>query len=186
MTRIFLTLISLHAVLTAVTIWLGFVFEPHNLHAPTYHWHAGLWNTLFTTLIHSIVITYFVGTGRWIREVSRVYKFSGAFHDRSWKAKMQAIPFAMGSIFIIIVAAGFGASADPGSTVQLKEWMGLTAVPLHFVTVLFALSVNLLTYFFEYQALLENSAIIDSVMQEVAKVRASFKMQQEQSIAQVN
>ena len=99
---------------------------------------------------------------------------------------MQAIPFAMGSIFIIIVAAAFGASADPGSTVQLKEWMGLTAVQLHFVTVLFALSVNLVTYFFEYQALQENSAIIDSVMQEVAKVRASFKMQQGQSIAQVH
>ena len=38
------------------------------------HFLLGLVTTMTTLLVHSIAYTYFLGTGKWVKEVVRVYR----------------------------------------------------------------------------------------------------------------
>lgn len=174
MKRIFLGLVVAHAVLTAVTLALGFSFNPYSEVRPN-HWDAGLATCILTLLVHSIVLTYFVGTGRWVREVSDVYGLDTSLHAQAWKTKARAIPFGVLSMLLIIAAGALGAAADPGATVRLGTWMGVSAPRWHLIGVLAALAFNAVSYVVEYRALCAHAMIIDEVMQHVAQVRAAAR-----------
>lgn len=178
MIRIFVGLVVAHTVLTAVTLAMGFTFDPYSDLRPD-HWDAGLATCILTLLVHSIVLTYFVGTGRWVREVSEVYGFEKGLHAQAWKTKQRAIPFAVGSMLVIIAAGALGAAADPGATVRLGTWLGVSAAWWHLIGATAAMVFNAASFWVEYRALRAQSAIIDRVMQEVARVRGASAMAQE-------
>jgi hypothetical protein len=161
-----------HTAVTAITLAMGFSFTPYSPARPN-HWDAGLATCILTLLVHSVVLTYFVGTGRWVREVSEVYGFALDLYAKAWKTKARAIPFAMGSMLVIIAAGAMGAAADPGATVRLGTWMGVAAGRWHLISVLAALAFNTISYWMEYRALEAHALIIDQVMHQVAQVRAA-------------
>lgn len=172
MNRIFLGLASLQAAALVLTAAFGFTFDAQGP-APPYHWHAGLWTSVLTLFLHSLVLTYFIGTGRWVREVGEAYGLPDYWHRRSWASKVRSIAFALVSMLLVIAAAASGAATDPGATVRLHRWMGLSGATLHLVTSIVAIAANAVSYVFEYRAIRENGAIIEEVMQEVARIRAA-------------
>lgn len=174
MKRIFLGLVLAHTALAAVTLVLGFSFNPYSETRPS-HWDAGLATCILTLLVHSVVLTYFVGTGRWVREVSDAYGFDSALYAKAWRTKVRAVPFGVLSMLLIIAAGALGAAADPGATVRLDTWMGVSAERWHLIGVLAALAFNAVSYVVEYRALCAHAEIIEEVMQHVARVRAAAR-----------
>ena len=173
MNRIFIGLAGLHLIAMCVAAELGTLVAANGARSDwmMWHWHAGFWTSLLTLLVHSIVLTYFVGTGRWVREVGTVYGFDGVWVRRTWRTKLHAIPLIVASMLMAVVTAALGASVDPGSTVRLESWMGIPAAHLHRYSAIALFLVNLVSYWFEYAALRANATTISEVMEQVERVR---------------
>jgi len=78
----------------------------------TLHFLLGLLTTLTTLLVHSIVYTYFLGTGKWVKEVVHVYKMPEWVDAQAKKNKKKAFRFEFYCMALIGVTAWFGAASD--------------------------------------------------------------------------
>jgi hypothetical protein len=76
------------------------------------HFLLGLFTLLMTLLVHSIVYTYFLGTGKWVKEVVRVYQMPEWIEAQAKKNRKKAFRFEFWSMALIAVAAWFGAASD--------------------------------------------------------------------------
>ena len=66
-------------------------------------------------LVNSMAVTYFIGTGRWCREVVEAYGLDGSYIQRSKRLKRSAFPFAMMSMLAVVAIVALGGAADPAS-----------------------------------------------------------------------
>ena len=87
--------------------------------------------TLATLAVHSIVYTYFLATGKWAKEVVRVYQLPEWINTQAKKNKRKAFRFVMWSTTWICVTAWLGAAADTQGTNPLWH-LGIAAVMLAF------------------------------------------------------
>jgi len=60
-------------------------------------------------------VTYFIGTGRWCREVVETYRLDGGFYDRSRSLKRKAFPWALIGMLAVVAIVALGGAADPAS-----------------------------------------------------------------------
>src|SRR4051812_39214994 len=105
MHRIFLGLAITDGTLLVAALVLGFG-AAGEVRGPGEVWHGlhflmGLLATMTTLLVHSIVFTYFLGTGRWVKEVVRVYRLPDWLHAQALKNKRKAFPFEILSMALI-------------------------------------------------------------------------------------
>ncbi|MCH7726835.1 MAG: hypothetical protein IH991_10190 [Planctomycetes bacterium] len=77
------------------------------------HRLLGILATLVTLLVNSISITYFIGTGRWCKEVVQTYSLDESFIEAVTQLKRKAFPWALTSILVTIGLVAIGASSDP-------------------------------------------------------------------------
>ena len=59
------------------------------------HMLIGILVALVTVMVQSIGVTYFIGTGRWIKEVGESYPISEEYTKRGTRLKRRAFPWAM-------------------------------------------------------------------------------------------
>ena len=78
------------------------------------HKMLGLASALIVVLVNSIVVTYFVGTGRWCKEVVEAYSLDVALIRRSVAIKRRTFPWAVAAMLVIVGVSALGAAADPG------------------------------------------------------------------------
>jgi hypothetical protein len=177
MHRIFLPLSAMSGLFLAVAFLLGYIIDdPRVAEAAVqqgvqWHFLMALSALCFTTLVHAIVLTYFMGTGRWIEETAAAYHLDPQFHRGNQQIKYRVIPQMVLAFLMLLATGGFGAAADPASPVQFAGWFGLSAATLHLGVSMIAMMANFVTFYAEYNALLNNSAIIDSVLNEVRRIR---------------
>src|SRR5262249_39994622 len=137
MHRIFLGMAITNGTLLAVSFALGFPSSvgpkgPNNWY--TLHFLLGLLSTMTTLLVHSIAFTYFLGTGRWVKEVAYVSKLPGWVYAQSVKNKRKAFPFELGGMLLIGVAAWLGAGAERlGWPVWWHLWFSALALGFNLV-----------------------------------------------------
>ncbi len=80
MTRTFSTLAALLIFAMVTTIgfglWSFFLPRDDDFRQDIFliHFHLGLWTSIGILLVHCIIFTYFLGTGRWVKEVSIAYQ----------------------------------------------------------------------------------------------------------------
>lgn len=128
------------------------------------HIYLGLMAVTTTLGLHCLVFIYFLGTGRWVKEVSLAYGLTD-YHrlpTLTRELKRRAFPVALLSMVVTIVAAASGG----GVATMQWPWMihgGLTVV---------ALGVNVWAFFPEYRCVKENGEVIAEVMREVERIRA--------------
>ena len=128
------------------------------------HFYLGLIAVTTTLGLHCLVFIYFLGTGRWVKEVSLAYGLTD-YHrlpTLTRELKRRAFPVALVSMVVTIVAAASGG----GVATMQWPWIvhgGLTVV---------ALGVNVWGFFPEYRCVMQNGAVIDEVMREVDRIRA--------------
>jgi hypothetical protein len=132
---------------------------------PTYmvHFLLGLFAVLVTLGVHCLIFIYFLGTGRWVKEVALAYRLPDAPLPRLTRdLKRRTFPLALLAMLVPIATAAAGAAA------QRQEWdwkihAGLAAA---------ALLVNLWAFVIEYRNVSINAGVIDDVMREVDRIRA--------------
>jgi hypothetical protein len=130
---------------------------------PTYHFYLGLFSVLSTLGVHCLIFIYFLGTGRWVKEVALAY----GIPDRplpklTRELKRRTFPVALLAMLVPIAAAATGTGA------LRKEW----AWEYHALTALATLLVNAWAFVVEYRNVGINAGIIDDVMREVDRIRA--------------
>jgi hypothetical protein len=175
--RIFLTLSVLSVLLLSVAAGLGILIDDPTVldadvqGAVNVHMLTGLAALTFSTLLHAILFTYFMGTGRWIEETSAAYKLSAEWYLRNQRLKYRTLPGVITCMALIITTGALGAAADPASPVSLDGVAGVSGSTLHFVVAMITVLTNAVVHFTEYTAISRNMQVIEGVLGEVRRMR---------------
>ena len=172
MTRIFTTMAALLTLGLLITFGIG--LYTMSLEVSLYknvvylvHFTLGLFTALFALLVHCIIFTYFLGTGRWVKEVGLAYSLPDAIYPRETRElKRTAFPPALFSMLIIIATAAAGAGRQTDPTGEFWHW------GIHLTLAVLAILINLWAFGVEYRCLSVNAAVIEGVMNEVERIRA--------------
>ena len=176
MKRIFLTLAIVGNLTGLATFALGWLIEDPRVIDPSVqaqvssHMLCGLAALVLQALVHAIVLTYFMGTGRWMEETTRAYHLDEALLSENQSLKYQTLPGMISCLLLLTITAALGAAVDPASPVEFSM-AGIPGATIHFVVAALALLVNFVTNCNEYSAVAHNSEIVDQVMAEVRRIR---------------
>jgi hypothetical protein len=136
-----------------------------------YHLLAGMGAVVFAVLVHSIVLTYFMGTGRWLEETTRAYRLPSRWIEESRMLKHRTMPLMALCLLSLIATAAFGAAADPASPVGFKGWLGIAPESWHFSVALGTWGFNLMVNFWEYAVLHRHGGLVNEALAEVRRIR---------------
>jgi hypothetical protein len=175
MTRIFVSLAWLALVMMGATLVLGLAVEDlHTDHSPemlrwaTVHRLAGVATALAVVLVHSIVITYFIGTSRWCKEVAETYHLDASYVARSAALKRRTFPWAVMGMLAIVGVISLGAAADPATGLpHTRDW-----VTPHLIGAFVGIALVGWTFFVEWNNIHANYRVIAEVLTEVHRIRA--------------
>lgn len=169
MTRIFLTLAAVDSLALALAFALGcwskLTDGLHTDASPAFmlHFLVGLFTAVGTLLTHCLIFTYFLGTGRWVKEVTLAYDLPDVpWHKRTRDLKRLTFPPALAAMLVTIATAAGGAGA------QMQSWPW----QVHFSLALAALVINLWAFRLEWRNVTENAGILEAVLREVDRIRA--------------
>ena len=180
MKRIFLTLAVLANITMIVALVLGLrVGDPMKSHGldPIVnarigtHILIGLGALTSTTMVHALIFTYFMGTGRWLEETGTAYSLSEEWYKRNQQIKYGILPGILISFLMIVATGCFGAVADPATAVSLEKVVGVSDGTLHFGMAVITWFVTMVINFTQYIAIARNSAVVDGVLAEVRRIR---------------
>jgi hypothetical protein len=162
--------VALMVATAALGLWLGDLHGQTDravLRWGTVHRLSGVLAALVVVLVNSMAVTYFIGTGRWCKEVVETYGLDAAYVERSRRLKRSAFPLALVGMLAVVSIVALGGAADPASgrpgtqdwvTPHLLGGLGLAAV---------------IAWCFQAQVpkIRSQQALIDDVMGEVRASR---------------
>jgi hypothetical protein len=153
---------------TFVVGWVSFAHHGRgNAADPTYmlHVYFGLFAVLVNLAVHCLVFIYFLGTGRWVKEVAIAYRLPDAPLPRLTRdLKRRTFPVALLAMLVPIAAAAAGAGVATQS--ELWPW------PVHATLAVLTLLVNGWAFVVELRNVRINAGVLDEVMREVDRIRA--------------
>lgn len=177
MTRIFTVLAILSTLLLLVAFLLGLdigdpaVATRAAQQAVSRHFLTALAALVFAALVHAIVLTYFMGTGRWMEETGRAYRLPDRWLQENQSLKYRTILPMVGCLLLLVITGGLGGAADPASPVQFGGFAGLSAATIHLLVASITVGVNVIVNLWEYFALARNGVLIGEVLGEVRRIR---------------
>lgn len=151
-------------------LWLGDLHgqtDQSVLRWGTVHRLSGVLAALLVVLVNSMAVTYFIGTGRWCREVVETYALDPGYIERSRVLKRRAFPFALLGMLAVVAIVALGGAADPASgRPGTQNW-----VTPHLVGAL--VLVALIAWLFQAQLpnMRRQHELIEQVLGEVRGVR---------------
>jgi hypothetical protein len=174
MIRIFTTLAMFSLVMMIAALVLGlYLGDIHGVHDPdTLRWAMvhrllGMGAALAVVLVDSIVITYFIGTSRWCKEVVETYQLDEGLISRSVGLKRKSFPWSLLSIFVVIGVAALGAAADPMTgRVGSENW-----VYIHLAGALAGVCFIALAFYQQGQSVAAHHTVINDIVDEVRRIR---------------
>ena len=126
MTRILLRLAAFNLLALAATFVVGWVSffrgSRGNPDDPTYilHVYLGLISGITTLGVHGLIFIYFLGTGRWVKEVALAYRIPDQPLPKLTRdLKRRTFPPALAAMLVPIAASAAGAG------VATMEWSWL-------------------------------------------------------------
>ena len=151
MKRIFIGLAAFNVLLFAILAGLGFGVLADRAQYFSIHFLFGLFTTLYTTFVQSLIFVYFLGTGKWIKDAVAGRPGEAEIVARTKKLKAMTFGFATYSALMIVAAAILGAAADTGF---VPGWV-------HGVASALAMGLNVVSYFPEAKAIGLNLQLLD-------------------------
>jgi hypothetical protein len=135
-------------------------------------WHRllGIATALAVILVNSIVVTYFIGTGRWCREVCETYQLDPRFVDESIALKRRAIPWSVIGTTAIIVTVALGGAADPTATGRLDRSSAWASA--HLTAAVLTVVVVAICFYVQWIKVGDNVVVIRRIMDAVARKQA--------------
>ncbi len=118
------------------------------------HFLIGLLTMLATLMVHGVVYTYFIGTGKWVNEVTRVYRLPEWMQVQAKRNKRQAMPFIMWGMLAMGATVWLGAAAD-----TMRDFGGTW----HFLVATFTLGFTLGAFVLEYKAIIGQMRLLIEV-----------------------
>ncbi len=132
------------------------------------HRNLGVAAGLAVVLVDSIVVTYFVGTSRWCKEVTETYRLEGGPLAQSNKLKRRTFPWAALSMLVAVGVVALGGAADPGAR-------GLNAADTWVLPHLFGALCGLaffgLAFWIQFQNIVAQQSVINEIMSRVQQIR---------------
>ena len=177
MTRIFSSLAVLGTLALLGTLMLGLSIGDASQRSAavqsrvSMHLLAGVGTVVINVFVHALVVTYFMGTGRWLEETCNAYRLDDSWQKSSRDLKWKMYPAMVASLLLLISTGAFGAAADPASSIGFKGWGPLTAGQVHLCFALMTLTVNMAVNCWEFGALSRNGKLVADVMGEVRRIR---------------
>ncbi len=137
------------------------------LHSATVHRLTGVAAALGVVFVESVIVTYFIGTSRWCREVVETYQLDPAKIAASNRLKRKTFPWALIGMLTVVGIAALGGASDPATgrpdTQAWAYW--------HLVGAFSGIAIIAWTYLVAWNNILANHAIVQSIMAEVAEIR---------------
>jgi len=180
LSNIFRVLAAFAVIFVVATLCLGLAlrgFDIRDIHDAagqrwaTVHRLSGVAAAIALVLVNSIVVTYFVGTSRWCKEVSETYELEPTFVRRSTTIKRRTFPLCVASMLIAVAIVALGGAGDPAGTFRGTPPPGLTWTNLHFIGAAVGLCFIAWASFAQYNNIVDNQAVIADVMAEVKRMR---------------
>lgn len=181
MKRIFLTLACVSTVLFAVALALGFAIgDPHSVAPATrrmlsYHVLGSVAALIFACLVHAVLLTYFMGTSRWMEETGLAYGLDVRWKAENQRLKYRAIPVMVVCVLLLLTNIPLGAmSVDGGQRAWSVPGFGmLSPTRIHLIVAVATFLINIAVNVVEYRAISRNSRLIAAVVGEVRKIRVA-------------
>jgi hypothetical protein len=175
--HIFLTLTVVSTLLLLAAFILGLeIGDPHSL-APltrkllSYHLLISVAALIFAALVHAVLLTYFMGTSRWLEEARQAYKFDIRWSEENRQLKYRTIPVMAVCLLVLIANIPFGALAVDRAPWVLPGVGSVSPSHVHLVFSLLTLVVNLAVNALEYRSIRRNGELIADVLGEVRRIR---------------
>jgi hypothetical protein len=171
--RIFLTLAVVANTALGFAVWWGLSIRPGETilettrHAVSMHLLVALGASLLILMMHAIVLTYFMGTGRWIEETATAYKLGDEYRRKNIRLKYRVIPAMVACMALVIITGAAGAMSDP-----IARGTASVASTIHFTLATLLVLGNLYTSWAEYQAIVRNGALVNAAVAEVKRIRS--------------
>jgi hypothetical protein len=168
MRRTFPALASLTGLALLATFAVGLVrgFAPAALDRidPLLHFKLGLFTIILNLGVHCLIFIYFLGTGRWVKEVAGAYDIPDAPLPRlTRELKRRSFPPALFAMLVPIAAA----AAGQGTSLLGWPWQ------IHLGLGILSLLVNGWAFVVEYRCVVENARVLHEVLQEVDRIRTA-------------
>lgn len=139
----------------------------------TVHMMFGMLTALVTMLVHSVCVTYFIGTAKWCGEVVGAYQLNHALYESSRLLKRRCFHWSLLGICTLLLIVVLGASSDPG-TLGGHTW---NWVEPHLWAASLGIAITLLTFWKQWGYLLQNVDIIQQVQEQVQQVRTQHGLE---------
>ena len=139
-------------------------------HAGSIHILMGIGTSLLVVLVCSIAVTYFIGTGRWCREVVEAYRLAPEILRENQRLKRQSFPWALCGIMSVLGISALGAAADPGTGMAgTARW-----VTPHLFAALAGICLIGYCLYSLWSCIVRNNEVINRVMREVHAQRGGL------------
>lgn len=174
MTRILTTLSILSLALAFAALMMGLSIgdlysepSPDTLRLATVHRLTGIAAALAVVFVESVVVTYFVGTSRWCKEVSETYRLDMTRVARSNQLKRRAFAVALLGMLAVVGIIALGGAADPATgRANTQAW-----TIFHLSGAMAGVAFIAWTYFAAWQYVWHQHAIIQEIVAEVVQIR---------------
>jgi hypothetical protein len=131
------------------------------------HFLTGVSAALMVVLVESIIVTYFIGTSRWCKEVVETYRFDPESVRSSNRLKRRTFPWALLGMLTVVGIIALGGAADPSTgrpnTAAWVNW--------HLAGSLAGIAVIAWTYVAAWNNVVAQNEIIQQLVAQVEKVR---------------
>jgi amino acid transporter len=177
MIRIFSTLALLSIALMVAAMVMGLSMgdlnarpapTPETLQWATRHRLTGLAAALGVVFVQSIIVTYFIGTSRWCKEVVETYRLNPATAAESNRLKRKTFPWALGGMLAVVVVIALGGAADTTATLEAdsSRW-----ADWHLVAAFVGIIFVVWTYVIEWINIVAMYVVIEQTGSEVGRIR---------------
>jgi hypothetical protein len=173
-TRIFTTLAWFAILLVAANLIVGLSLGDLR-NSPTQetlvwtrlHRLVGVGAALAVVFVESIVVTYFIGTSRWCKEVAETYRLDREFIRESTVLKRRTFPWALMAMLTAVGIIALGGAADPATGRRgTEDW-----VTIHMIGAMLGLAFICWSAVVEWNNIRANHSLINRILAEVKRIR---------------
>ncbi|MGI9428832.1 MAG: hypothetical protein ACR2NM_09260 [Bythopirellula sp.] len=131
------------------------------------HMLTGASAALAVVFVHSIAVTYFIGTSRWCKEVTETYQLDAQLLRKSTRLKRNTFPWSLLGMLGVVGVAALGAASDPGTGRAETAWWAT----IHLWTAFLGMAFIAWTYYRAWLNIVANQVVIQLIVDAVAAIR---------------
>lgn len=141
------------------------------------HMLTGASAALAVVFVHSIAVTYFIGTSRWCKEVTETYKLDPKMLRSSTQLKRKTFPWCLMGMLGVVGVAALGAASDPGTGRPDTAWWA----SIHLGAAFLGFAFIAWTYYRAWLNIVSNQSVIQQIVDAVAVIRRERGLETEET-----